>query len=138
MDAKRDISVDRLESICLIRLCQLLEENKFHPKLINDLCKDLPDHHLEPILQYLIEKQVITDVTLMQFLIPSRSRLHMHGIIHIKNYTLKAIGYNCPNLLYLDLCGCIQVSNAVVRVILHGCHHLQTLGLDKCHRVTGN
>eukprot|EP01041_Mallomonas_annulata_P004023 gene4023-8012_t len=128
--------IGSLQSICIENLIRILEQHQCHPKLINDICKWLPDHLLEPIFYHLVEKKVLTDVTLIQFLIPSRSRLHMRGTTNIMNSTLKQIGYNCPNLISLDLSDCSQVCNAVVREILHGCPNLSTLTLDRCYRVT--
>lgn len=129
-------AVETLEQICIKRLLIVLDDNMFHPKLINDLCKGLPEHILEQILQCLLRRKAITDITLLQFLVPSRSYLHMAGSHKIMNSTLKQIGINCPNLKSLDLSDCAQVSNAVVQDILKNCPKLETLVLDKCKRIT--
>lgn len=128
--------VESLEQICIKKLLVVLEETEFHPKLINDLCKGLPEHILEQILQCLLRRKAITDITLLQFLVPSRSYLHMAGSHKIMNSTLKQIGINCPHLKSLDLTDCAQVSNAVVQDILKNCPKLENLVLDKCKRIT--
>lgn len=119
-----------------MQLISTLEEHSFHPRMINDLCKQIPDFLLEPVLTTLLEKKVITDTALVAFLVPSRLKLSLSGAVQIRNSTLKQIGMNCPNLKFLNLSDCIQVSNAVVRSILQGCPGLQQLSLDRCHHVT--
>jgi hypothetical protein len=130
-------SVRPLKSLCQSKLLEILEKNNFHPRLINDLFKLVRDHLLlEPVLERLLTKNVMTDVTLIAFLVPSRMQLHMLGCVQIKNSTLKQIGYNCPNLRSLNLSDCVQVSNSVIRAVLQGCNMLEHLKIDRCHRVT--
>ena len=90
-----------LEALCQDALAQALArtEPQYHAKKINDLCKRLPGHLLEPILASLLERNHITDVALSMFLVPERLQLNMTGIVHIKNSTFKQIGYSCPNLV---------------------------------------
>ena len=97
------MSIKPLQSHCIDTLITVLESHHFHPKMINDICKWLPDHFLEPIFYYLVEKKVITDVTLIQFLIPSRRELRLIGVNNILNSTLKQIGYNCPHLVSFNI-----------------------------------
>ena len=83
-------------------LCQEVladEAAKYGSKKINELCKRIPSHLLEPILQSLLGRNQITDVALSMFLVPSRTNLVMNGFVKIKNSTLKQIGYSCPNLV---------------------------------------
>jgi hypothetical protein len=130
--------VPSLTCICLQKILNIVQAHKYHPQVINDICKYLQgaQHLLNPILEFLIEKEVITDVALTAFLIPDRVRLNLTNCIHIKKSTLKQIGYNCPNLLSLNLSDCQQVSNAVVRNVLAGCGHLLEMRLDRCRMVT--
>ena len=132
------VVVPSLQFLCLEKILSVVEARKFHPQLINDLCKYLQStqHLLNPILEYLVEKKVITDVALSAFLVPDRSHLNLANCPHIKKSTLKQIGYNCHNLLFLDLSDCQQVSNAVVRGVLAGCGSLRELRLDRCRLVT--
>jgi len=93
--------IPTLTELAIDKLKHLLGANRLQPKLINDVCKILPDHLLEPILEYLLNEKFITDVALIQFLVPSRTRLHMPGATNIMNSTIKQIGYNCPYLVKL-------------------------------------
>ena len=111
-------------------------EPQYHARKINDLCKCLPGHLLEPILASLLEQNRITDVALSMFLVPERLHLSMNGIVQIKNSTFKQIGYSCPNLVSLNLSDCVQLSNSVVRAILQGCPSLAKMRLDRCRRIT--
>ena len=86
----------------LEKLCQEVladEAAKYGSKKINELCKRIPSHLLEPILSSLLERNQVTDVALNMFLVPSRMNLVMIGFTKIKNSTLKQIGYSCPNLV---------------------------------------
>ena len=111
-------------------------DQQYHAKKINDLCKCLPGHLLEPILASLLEQNRITDVALSMFLVPERLHLTMNGIVQIKNSTFKQIGYNSPNLVSLNLSDCVQLSNSVVRAILQGCPSLAKMRLDRCRCIT--
>ena len=111
-------------------------EPQFHAKKINDLCKCLPGHLLDPILASLLEQNRITDVALSMFLVPERLHLSMNGILQIKNSTFKQIGYSCPNLVSLNLSDCVKLSNSVVRAILQGCPSLAKMRLDRCRRIS--
>jgi F-box/leucine-rich repeat protein 2/20 len=130
--------VPPLSSLCLATILRIVQAHKYHPQLINDICRYLQgaQHLLNPILEHLIEKKVITDVALSAFLIPHRVHLNLTNCPHIKKSTLKQIGFNCPSLLALNLSDCQQVSNAVVRGILAGCSQLRELRLDRCRMVT--
>jgi hypothetical protein len=83
----------------------MLESNHYHPQLINELCKKLKlhDHFLNPILEHLVSKNVITDVALRAFLVPDRQLLEMSSLSQIKSSTLKMIGYNCINLVIYNI-----------------------------------
>lgn len=86
----------------LEKLCQEVlanEATKYGSKKINELCKRIPSHLLESILQSLLDRNQVTDVALNMFLVPSRTNLVMNGFCKIKNSTFKQIGYSCPNLV---------------------------------------
>lgn len=90
----------------LERLCQEVLANeaaKYGSKKINELCKRIPSHLLESILQSLLDRNQVTDVALNMFLVPSRTNLVMNGFCKIKNSTFKQIGYSCPNLVRFRL-----------------------------------
>lgn len=125
-----------LVTLCLRSIIKTIDDSNYSPKVINDLCKRIPDHLLEPIFEHLLEKRVITDVTLTFFLLPGRRVVSLNNVLHIQNATLKQIGYNCPTLQCLNLSGCSRVSNSVVRLILQKCPLLTELRLDGCYRVT--
>lgn len=130
--------VPSLTSMSLDTILTLVQMHKYHPQVINDLCRYLQgaQHLLNPILESLIQKKVITDVALVAFLVPDRYYLTLASCSHIKKSTLKQIGYNCPHLVSLDLSDCAQVSNAVVRSILTGCGCLREFHLNRCRMVT--
>jgi hypothetical protein len=128
--------VPTLVSICHDKIIKILEQTKFYGKHVNDLCKYVPTHLLEPIFTILIEKGIITDTSLLAYLIPNRTTLKLHKLKHIRNSIFKQIGFNCPYLLLLDLSDCLQVSNSVIRIILQNCHILSELYLNRCHRIT--
>lgn len=96
------LSLERQCQDVLIRALARTEP-QFHARKINDLCKRLPGHLLEPILASLLDQNHITDVALSMFLVPERLHLNMNGIVQIKNSTFKQIGYSCPNLVRLRL-----------------------------------
>ena len=97
---KSAVTIPSLTEICLKTLGNVLEENRSNARIINEVCKRLPSHFLDPLMEDLLQKKnVITDASLLQFLVVSRSRLLMPGVVHIRNSTLKQIGYNCPNLV---------------------------------------
>lgn len=91
------VELPTLEVLCQEVLAD--EAAKYGSKKINELCKRIPSHLLEPILQSLLGRNQITDVALSMFLVPSRTNLVMNGFVKIKNSTLKQIGYSCPNLV---------------------------------------
>jgi len=128
--------VPTLVSICHDKIIKLLEQSKFYGKHVNDLCKYVPTHLLEPIFVILIEKGIITDTSLLAYLVPNRTTLKINKAIQIRNSIFKQIGFNCPYLLLLDLSDCVQVSNSVIRIILQNCHILSELYLNRCHRIT--
>jgi hypothetical protein len=93
--------IPSLINLCIDKLIQILESSNYHPQQINELCKILSpfQHLLDPILVQLLQKKAITDVALIAFLVPDRHQLVCPEVVHIKNSTLKMIGYNCPNLV---------------------------------------
>ena len=127
-----------LQTLCTDKLLTFLEFHKFHPKLLKDVCKNVPSQLLEPVLEKLLESKKITDVVLLNFLNPGRATLNLQGTVQIRNATYRQIGFNCPNLLFLDLSDCVQITNSVVRDVLQGCNLLRDLRLDRCHRITDN
>ena len=78
----------------------------------------------------MLEKGLITDVTLLAFLVPNRHFLKINQAKQIRNSIFKQIGLNCPNLVKIDLSDCIQVSNSVIRSILQGCPILEDMILN--------
>ena len=130
--------VSSLQRICQKRLIDLLEETeaRYHDRLINELCKYLPEPLLEGMFEMLMNKGLITDVVLNMFLVPSRRSLKVCQALRIRNSTFKQIAYNCKSLVTLDLSHCSQVSNSVVRTILAGCPILEDISLNFCYRVT--
>jgi len=128
--------VPTLVSLCQTMIIGFLEKSNFDGRLINDLCKFVPDSLLEPIFKVLLERGAVTDVALMAFLVPNRLRLRVRQALKIRNSVFKQIGMNCPNLVTLDLCDCAQIRNSVVRAILQGCPLLEDIRLDRCHRLT--
>ena len=127
-----------LVSLCQLRLLEIIEQSGHSSRLINDLCRHTPPHLLDAVLGELVARspQALTDSALLAFLVPSRTRLMLHSCSHLRNSTLKQIGYNCSSMLFLDLSDCTQVCNAVVRVVLVECPLLEELRLERCHRVT--
>ena len=91
------LTIPSLEALCQEVLAD--EAAKYGSKKINELCKRVPSHLLEPILQSLLGRNQVTDVALSMFLVPSRTKLVMNGFVKIKNSTFKQIGYSCPNLV---------------------------------------
>lgn len=132
------INMQSLVGLCQSKILTILEVNQYSPKLINDLCRVIPMHLLDPILSSLVNRnpKLITDSALLAFLVPNRISLDLRRSIHLRNSTLKQIGYNCRELKCLNLSDCVQLSNAVVRVILIECSSLEELRLERCHRVT--
>jgi len=128
--------VPSLTSICQGKIMELLEKSEFHGRLVNDLCKYVPDYLLEPMFRVLLEKGVVTDTALLAYLVPNRLSLKINQARSIRNATFRQIGLNCPNLVTLDLSNCSQVGNSVVRAILQGCPFLEDIRLDRCHRIT--
>lgn len=91
---------------------------------------------MEPIFEALLDRGLITEVSLLSFLVPSRYYLKLRNALNVRNSVFKQIGYNCPNLTHLDLSNCSQVSNSVVRAILQGCGKLEDMLLNNCSKVT--
>jgi F-box/leucine-rich repeat protein 2/20 len=112
------------------------EEPARRPRLINELCKTLPEPATEPFLQLLLRDGLVTDLALLSFLMPYRTTLRLNGMCQLRNSTLKQLGYSCPSLKVLDLSNCAQVRNAVVRTVLQGCRHLTELLLNNCVKIT--
>jgi hypothetical protein len=124
----------------LERLCQEVLANeaaKYGSKKINELCKRIPSHLLESILQSLLDRNQVTDVALNMFLVPSRTNLVMNGFCKIKNSTFKQIGYSCPNLVRFRLIFVrinLRTSNNIIKFkISHFLYSLQlSLNLSDC------
>lgn len=75
------------------------EEPCRRPRLINELCKTLPEPATEPFLQMLLSEGLVTDVALLSFLMPYRTCIRLTGMCQLRNSTLKQLGYLCPNLV---------------------------------------
>jgi hypothetical protein len=58
--------IPSLEALCQHVLAD--EATRFGSKKINELCKRVPNHLLEPILLSLLDRNQITDVALSMFL----------------------------------------------------------------------
>ena len=93
------MKVEPLKNLCQDVIITFIEKNNYHPRLINDLCKRVPHRLLERIFQILLERNVMTDVALLAFLIPDRTQLSMSKAVQIRNATFKQIYYNCPQLV---------------------------------------
>lgn len=90
-----------LQSIALHVVVKAVSEEcpAKRPRLINDLCKTLPEPATEPFLQLLLRDGLVTDVALLSFLMPYRTSLTLTGMCQLRNSTLKQLGYSCPNLV---------------------------------------
>ena len=128
--------VKSLQHLCLEQILLHLDFHSFNPRLLNKLCKYLPPHICEPILEKLLELKLVTDSILIDFLNPARTTLRLQNVSNLRASTLKQIGFHCPFLVSLDLSHNTQVRNAVVRGILQDCLSLQELRLDGCHRIS--
>lgn len=95
--------IPSLQSICQAQIIKILEQREFDGRLVNDLCRYVPDILLEPIFSVLSEKGVVTDTALLAFLVPSRLALRIQQARTIRNSTFKQIGLNCPNLVRIDV-----------------------------------
>ena len=93
--------VPSLKYLCQDVIINFIEKNNYHPRLINDVCKRVPHLLLERIFKILLERNVMTDVALLAFLIPDRTVLRVNFAIHIRNSTFKQISYNCPCLVII-------------------------------------
>ena len=91
--------IPTLTTICQGKIMDLLEQSEFHGRLVNDLCRYVPDYLLEPIFRVLLEKGVVTDTALLAYLDPSRLSLKINQARSIRNSTFRQIGMNCPNLV---------------------------------------
>ena len=130
--------VQPLTTVCQETIMRYVELCNFNPRLINDIAKRLVllEHLLEPILNKLVIKNVVTDVAFLAFLNRNRRSLDIPGLSGIRNSTLKLIGYNCSGLISLDASNCAQMSNSIVRCVLQGCELLEVLCLDGCPRIS--
>ena len=106
MSAANQTGIATLEKLCQQVLAD--EAVKHGSKKINELCKRIPSHLLESILESLLDRNQVTDVALNMFLVPSRTKLVMNGFCKIKNSTLKQIGYSCPNLVSFSSSRCYR------------------------------
>lgn len=89
-----------LVELCQNVLLQCLEQSKFNGRMINDLCKSIPDQFLlAPIFEKLLANHCITDQALVAYLVPSRVSLRINAAPHIRNSVFKLIGLNCPHLV---------------------------------------
>lgn len=91
--------IPSLTTICQGKIMELLEQSEFHGRLVNDLCRYVPDYLLEPIFRVLLEKGVVTDTALLAYLVPNRLSLKINQARSIRNSTFRQIGMNCPNLV---------------------------------------
>ena len=96
-----ELYIPPLTSMCQINILNILKEESYHPRIINHLCKYIPGFVMEPILESIIECKAITDVALLAFLVPSRVKLNLLSISTLRNSTLKQIGLNCPNMVWI-------------------------------------
>lgn len=92
-----------LVAICQEKIIQILEKSKFYGKLVNDLCKYVPDHLLEPIFKMLLSRGAINDTGLLAYLMPNRITLKICYAINIRNSVFKQIGMNCPYLVSISI-----------------------------------
>ena len=125
-----------LQHLCLDSLLCSLDLRCFTARYLHELCRHLPPHICDPILEKLHAQGLVTDGILMEFLNPSRTALSLPGATQIRNALLRQVGFHCPHLMYLDLSGCSQVGNSVIRGILQTCLRLTRLRLDGCHRIS--
>jgi len=88
-----------LQHLCQDAILTFVEKNKYHPRLINDLCRRVPHPLLERVFATLLARNAITDVALLAFLVPDRTQLNMSKAIQIRNCTFKQIPMNCPHLV---------------------------------------
>ena len=95
-------TIPSLKHLCQDVIINFIEKNNYHPRLINDVCKRVPHPLLERVFQILLERNVMTDVALLAFLIPDRTQLKVCNAIHIRNSTFKQISYNCPHLVIIS------------------------------------
>ncbi len=102
--------IPSLTSICQSKIMELLEQSEFHGRLVNDLCRYVPDLLLEPIFRVLLEKGVVTDTALLAYLVPNRLSLKINQARSIRNSTFRQIGLNCPHLVsYLVIFACLSL-----------------------------
>ncbi|KAL8132871.1 F-box protein SKP2A [Apium graveolens] len=47
-----------------------------------------------------------------------------------------SLAYGCPDLRIFDLCGCVLITDASVVALANNCLHLQSLGLYYCQNIT--
>lgn len=91
--------IPSLKRLCQDQILLILEQNNYHGRLVKELCRNCPDHLLEPVLERLLEERTITDVAFLAYLTPSRTRIKVQNVVHIRNSLFKLIGMNCPNLV---------------------------------------
>lgn len=113
MQLKSQVSemIPSLTTICQGKIMELLEQSEFHGRLVNDLCRYVPDYLLEPIFRVLLEKGVVTDTALLAYLVPNRLSLKINQARSIRNSTFRQIGMNCPNLV------CIKYMSIVSTIL---------------------
>jgi hypothetical protein len=128
--------IKSLQHLCLEVVLENIDLRSFTPRYLHMLCRHLPAHICEPILEKIHALGLVTEGILVDFLSPSRSTLSLPGATQLRNSLLKQIGFHCPHLLYLNLSGCHQVGNSVIRGILQTCLKLTGLRLDGCHRIS--
>ena len=102
---------------------ELLEKSEFHGRLVNDLCKYVPDYLLEPMFRVLLEKGVVTDTALLAYLVPNRLSLKINQARSIRNATFRQIGLNCPNLVSI-----ISLFSLYFRLRADNCIHCTFAG----------
>ncbi|KAK6115614.1 hypothetical protein DH2020_007883 [Rehmannia glutinosa] len=49
---------------------------------------------------------------------------------------VKSLAYGCPDLRALDLCGCVLITDESVIALANNCLHLRSLGLYYCQNIT--
>ncbi|KAL7155780.1 hypothetical protein ABFS83_03G099300 [Erythranthe nasuta] len=49
---------------------------------------------------------------------------------------VKSLAYGCPDLRALDLCGCVLITDESVVALANNCLHLRSLGLYYCQNIT--
>ncbi|KAL2467858.1 F-box protein SKP2A [Forsythia ovata] len=55
---------------------------------------------------------------------------------HVSDEGVKSLAYGCPDLRILDLCGCVLITDESVIALANHCLHLRSLGLYYCQNIT--